>query len=145
MQGGCEADTEVDDVGAHAAALRAVGAREGRGAVLQRGVLLADGGVLQRDVHHLLVAPDQEARLPVDVQDRQRLVALERIESATQHTLYIIHYTSVVKTFCLNLFIVLHISLTAKGVRKAPYTNVHLKKNSKTLYSTHTIVYRVDH
>jgi hypothetical protein len=72
--------TEVDEVGAHAAALRAVGAREGRGAVLQRRVLLADGRVVQRDVHHLLVAPDQERRLPVDVQDRQGLVALERVK-----------------------------------------------------------------
>lgn len=73
--------TEINDVGAHAPALRAVGAREGRGAVLQRRVLLADRRVLQVDVAHLLVAAYEECRLAVDVKDWQRFVSFERIES----------------------------------------------------------------
>lgn len=76
----CTTRTQIYNVGAHAAALRAVGPREGRGAELQRGVLLADGRVLQRDVRHFLVAADQEGRLSVDVEDRQRLVAFEWVE-----------------------------------------------------------------
>ena len=79
----CVVLTQVYDVGPHAAAGGAVVAREGRGAELQRGVLLAHGRVLQRDVAHLLVAAQQERGLPVNVQDRQCLVALERVEPAT--------------------------------------------------------------
>lgn len=87
-----EGRTEVDDVGAHAPALRAVGARKRRGAVLQRRVLLADGRVLQVDVAHLLVAAYQERRLAVDVQDWQCFVSFERIESENKNQLQISNY-----------------------------------------------------